>query len=75
MKLKLNLLWIAGLHILNIIMVIQIHYSLYMVNNILTNAKYFKFKIFNFQESNAQKKHQNEVFLVDALGTFRSFSI
>lgn len=72
MKLKLNLLWIAGQHILNIIMVIQIHYTLYMVSHILTNAKYFNLKYWTFKKAMHKKETLKEVFrIVVALDTFR----
>jgi hypothetical protein len=73
-EIKVELLWIAGLHILNIIMVIQTHYSLYMANHILHNAKYFNLKCWTFKKVMYKRKAKMNYFIFVTFDSFGSFS-
>lgn len=73
-EIKVELLQIAGLHILNIITVIQTHYSLYMANHILNNAKYFNLKYWAFKKVMYKRNTKMNYFIFVTSDTFGSFS-
>lgn len=66
-EIKVELLWIAGQHILSIQMIIQTH--LYLANHILNNAKYFNLNYWTLYKGNSKMN-----YLIVTFDTFGSFS-